>query len=546
MLPGRLTRWKGQTLLIDAIARLGRRDIVLLFVGSDQGRTAYRAELEKRVRSRGLEGSRASSTTAPTCRRPTCWPTSWFRPRPIPRRSGAWSRKRRRWAARSWHPRTGGARDPDRGQDRLDLRGEPRRQACRRAAVGAGARFGRAQVAGRDGDRACARELHQGTDVPGDARRLRGTAARDLSRGGDERRRPAAHPRHQARRAGRRRPGARAHGGDPRASPAGAYRAADGRALRRFPAREPVCGRGLGRSASAQAEFARPAGAAPPPARRRVRARLRPADLRPFRALFPPDGAGPGRAWSGIAAGCSLPHANPARDSLHTVDRQREQLASAGIADVPASSLDWVVADLARFKLPDPYVLLVPGGSAGRPAKRWPVAKFAALATELLAHGAVPVLVGGPDEKGLGETIRAVAPRARDLIGQTSFAEVAAMARGAGAAIGNDTGPMHLIAATGCPSVVLFSSGIRPQALRAARGGGRGPAPGEPERPRRGRGHAPAVRARGQGAGAGKAEPALTWRPARVNSPGFQLKKENCHRPSDPRIRARQGWPAHQ
>ena len=140
-----------------------------------------------------------------------------------------------------------------------------------------------------------------------------------------------------------------------------------------------------------------------------------------------------------------------------------------GIADVPASALDWVVADLARFKLPDPYVLLVPGGSAGRPAKRWPVAKFAALATELLAHGAVPVLVGGPDEKGLGETIRAVAPRARDLIGQTSFADVAAMARGAGAAIGNDTGPMHLIAATGCPSVVLFSAESDPK-LCAPRG----------------------------------------------------------------------------
>ncbi len=179
---------------------------------------------------------------------------------------------------------------------------------------------------------------------------------------------------------------------------------------------------------------------------------------------------GPGRpAWSGIAPGCSLPHANPARDSMHTVDRQREQLAMAGIADVPASSLEWVEADLARFKLPDPYVLLVPGGSAGRPAKRWPVAKFAALATELLAHGAVPVLVGGPDEKGLGETIRAVAPRSRDLIGQTSFAEVAAMARGAGAAIGNDTGPMHLIAATGCPSVVLFSSESDPK-LCAPRG----------------------------------------------------------------------------
>jgi glycosyltransferase involved in cell wall biosynthesis len=56
MLPGRLTRWKGQTLLIDAVAKLGRRDMALLLVGADQGRTAYRAELEKRVRARGLEG----------------------------------------------------------------------------------------------------------------------------------------------------------------------------------------------------------------------------------------------------------------------------------------------------------------------------------------------------------------------------------------------------------------------------------------------------------------------------------------------------------
>ena len=57
MLPGRLTRWKGQTLLIDAAAKLGRRDIVVLFVGSDQGRYAYRKELESLwCASAGFEG----------------------------------------------------------------------------------------------------------------------------------------------------------------------------------------------------------------------------------------------------------------------------------------------------------------------------------------------------------------------------------------------------------------------------------------------------------------------------------------------------------
>lgn len=56
MLPGRLTRWKGQTVLIDALAKLGRRDILCLMVGSDQGRTGYRQELEEQTKRLGLEG----------------------------------------------------------------------------------------------------------------------------------------------------------------------------------------------------------------------------------------------------------------------------------------------------------------------------------------------------------------------------------------------------------------------------------------------------------------------------------------------------------
>ncbi len=55
MLPGRLTRWKGHGVLIDAVAKLGRKDICCLLVGSDQGRTAYRSEIEQRARANGLE-----------------------------------------------------------------------------------------------------------------------------------------------------------------------------------------------------------------------------------------------------------------------------------------------------------------------------------------------------------------------------------------------------------------------------------------------------------------------------------------------------------
>lgn len=54
LLPGRLTRWKGQGVLIDAIARLDRPNLRCILVGSDQGRTGYRQELQAQVAKLGL------------------------------------------------------------------------------------------------------------------------------------------------------------------------------------------------------------------------------------------------------------------------------------------------------------------------------------------------------------------------------------------------------------------------------------------------------------------------------------------------------------
>jgi glycosyltransferase involved in cell wall biosynthesis len=57
MLPGRLTRWKGQKVLVEAMARLDRDDVICLLVGSSQGRKEYRKELEQLAKKRGVENS---------------------------------------------------------------------------------------------------------------------------------------------------------------------------------------------------------------------------------------------------------------------------------------------------------------------------------------------------------------------------------------------------------------------------------------------------------------------------------------------------------
>jgi ADP-heptose:LPS heptosyltransferase len=140
---------------------------------------------------------------------------------------------------------------------------------------------------------------------------------------------------------------------------------------------------------------------------------------------------------------------------------------------VPAADLSWVEADVRRFGVREPCVLFVPGGSAHRPKKRWPAEKYTALARIFVRLGITPVLIGAETEADvLGEIARHV-PEGVNLSGKTGFEEIAVLARTALGAVGNDTGPMHLIAAAGCPSLVLFSSESDP-VLCAPRPGAQG------------------------------------------------------------------------
>ncbi len=173
--------------------------------------------------------------------------------------------------------------------------------------------------------------------------------------------------------------------------------------------------------------------------------------------------------WSGIAPAASHPHNNPNRTAMHTLDRQREQLEMAGITDFPPPELGWLVGDAGRFGLPRPFALLVPGASPHRPGKRWPADGYGALAAHLVRVGLTPVILGTAAEAEIAASIRRLCRHAIDLTGRTGLDDIAALAAAATLAVGNDTGPMHLIAVMGTPSLVLFSADSDP-ALCAPRG----------------------------------------------------------------------------
>ena len=147
---------------------------------------------------------------------------------------------------------------------------------------------------------------------------------------------------------------------------------------------------------------------------------------------------------------------------MHTLDREAEQLKIAGIVDTPPIDLSFLTDDISNFELPQRIALLVPGGAPHRMEKRWPAANYAKLASYLCAHRIVPVVIGGAAESSAIKTICEKEPLTINLAQRTSLGHVAELARKARFAVGNDTGPMHVIAATQCPSFILFSGASLP------------------------------------------------------------------------------------
>ncbi|MEM6903746.1 MAG: glycosyltransferase family 9 protein, partial [Pseudomonadota bacterium] len=88
--------------------------------------------------------------------------------------------------------------------------------------------------------------------------------------------------------------------------------------------------------------------------------------------------------------------------------------------------------------------------------------QYISLCDRLISDGMIPVILGTPSEGVVTREIAAACPEALNLTGKTSLFDLASLGRAATLAIGNDTGPMHLIGAAGCPSVVLFSGASSP------------------------------------------------------------------------------------
>jgi ADP-heptose:LPS heptosyltransferase len=179
-------------------------------------------------------------------------------------------------------------------------------------------------------------------------------------------------------------------------------------------------------------------------------------------ALFALLGGPIGPEWSGAAPFCSHPRPKHPTPGTHFTEYVSDQLRRAGVRPRSPADVSWLSGPLDGYSLPECFAVLVPGCSPHREYKRWPPCNFAALADKLQQRGIASIAVGTVQDSTAIARIRCVAPYVIDFSGRTDLFQLASLARHAVAVIGNDTGPIHLAAVVGAPTISLISDRVDP------------------------------------------------------------------------------------
>jgi lipopolysaccharide heptosyltransferase I len=148
----------------------------------------------------------------------------------------------------------------------------------------------------------------------------------------------------------------------------------------------------------------------------------------------------------------------------HAVDRLLNVAAAFG-ADVSAPRFAVAMTEADRLRagqwlaaLPRPRLVLNVG--ARWETKRWPPEQFAAVARRAAeALGAGLVAVGAPEDAPLVARLKAALGPIPllDLVGRTTLPQLAAVAAASDLFLSNDTGPLHLAAAAGAPTIGVYT-----------------------------------------------------------------------------------------
>lgn len=181
----------------------------------------------------------------------------------------------------------------------------------------------------------------------------------------------------------------------------------------------------------------------------------------------------PGRSWDFLANFSPKPPVDKNDPKQHLVDRYLDvlkPLGITGVARIPKikpRSQDYAAIEArlrkAGAESGTPLVGMFPG--AGHPARRWRLERWAELADFLIRNDGVrPVVFIGPEERATVQEMRQNFPSATAFLEKLSIGELAAAQSRLAVFVSNDTGPAHIAAAVGVPTVVLIFDRTTPHA----------------------------------------------------------------------------------
>jgi ADP-heptose:LPS heptosyltransferase len=113
------------------------------------------------------------------------------------------------------------------------------------------------------------------------------------------------------------------------------------------------------------------------------------------------------------------------------------------------------LAEASDLLEPGPFAVLHPGAGAVR--RRWSPESFAAVGDALAALGMRVIVSGAGDERPIVEAVRgAMRAPAVDACDALSIGGLAGLLSSAEVVVSNDSGPLHLAAAVGAPTVGIY------------------------------------------------------------------------------------------
>ena len=165
--------------------------------------------------------------------------------------------------------------------------------------------------------------------------------------------------------------------------------------------------------------------------------------------------------WFGTAEGASDPYPDFTSVNNHHRMLIAVEMAGGRTLSPEEVNLDWL--DDSGALCMAGAAVLIPGCSLTKPQKRWPVDRFAELATALYASKHEVVIVGTNADRPVADALAAAFPQCHDLVGQTDLIGLARLLRSANLVVGNDTGPLFLAARLGARSIMIMGPDTDPK-----------------------------------------------------------------------------------